>query len=207
MDTVNIPTKGKAVIRMRLQNYQGKSVFHCHFLTHEDEGMMALIEIVDGSPKTTTITPAGDTLVSHDYERRVQARFLQGSVLDNTDVTYQQLASPRFLPVNPSPAVNPAPALPKNAADYNMFFKLEAQQGGKALGELNRPATIEVKYSTRQVDPKKVKVDPTSIQLYSYDENQKAWSADGISVVGHTDNLLTCSTTRLGTFAVTGKII
>ena len=61
---------------MRLQNYQGKSVFHCHFLIHEDEGMMALIEIVDGSPQTQTITPAGGTFVSNDYENRVQARFL-----------------------------------------------------------------------------------------------------------------------------------
>ncbi|MGH3672417.1 MAG: hypothetical protein ACRDSH_17585, partial [Pseudonocardiaceae bacterium] len=98
--------------------------------------------------------------------------------------------------------VSPAPALPKGFADYDLFFKLEAQHGGKPLGELNRAATIEVKYSALQVD---AKVLPTSLRLYSYDENQKAWSTDGISVIARTDNLLTCSTTRLGKFAVTGK--
>ncbi|MGH3851445.1 MAG: multicopper oxidase family protein, partial [Pseudonocardiaceae bacterium] len=137
MDTINVPRGGNAVVRMRLQNFQGKSVFHCHLLTHEDEGMMALIEIVDGSPETTTITPTGDTFVSHDYENRVQVRFPKDSVLANTEVTYQYLASPNV------PTVNPAPALPTEFADYNTFFRLEAQQGGKALGELNRPAFID----------------------------------------------------------------
>lgn len=200
MDTINIPTSGRAVVRMRLQNFQGRSVFHCHFLSHEDEGMMALIEIVDGSPRTATITSAGGAIVSHDYENRVQARFLPNSVLADTEVTYQHLASPNF------PTANPAPALPQNAADYNRFFKLEAQQGGQALGELNRPATIDVKYSAKQPG-EQVNVHPNSVQLYSYDENLKAWSTAGISVITRTDNMLTCTTTKLGRFAVTGDII
>ena len=219
MDTVNIPMHGKVRTRMRFQHFQGKSVLHCHFLPHEDDGMMSLVEILDGSPKIATITPTGDTIVSNDYENRVQARFLPNSVLANTQVTYQYLSSPNVQPLNPSPAVNQAPALPKNMADYNTFFKLEAQQGGKALSELNRPATIDVKYSTQQPNalrvetpqaedlPPTVKVDPRSIQLYSYDENQKTWTTDGISVIARTDNLVTCSTMRLGKFAVTGKII
>jgi hypothetical protein len=213
MDTANIPADGHIITRMRLQNFQGLSVFHCHILTHEDEGMMALIEIVDGSPKTVTITPTGGTVVSPDYTNRVQVRFLPGSVRADTEITYQHLSSPNV------PTVNPAPALPKNMADYNLFFNLGAQQGGKALGELNRPATIIVKYSAAQVvkytaaqtklDPKNVnpKVDPASIQLYSYDDNRKAWSPDGISLIGRTDDLVTCSTMRLGKFAVTGTIM
>ena len=52
------------------------------------------------------------------------------------------------------------------------FFKLEAQQGGKILSQLNRPATIDVKYSAKQSGDK-VKVHPNSVQLYSYDENLK----------------------------------
>ena len=209
MDTVNIPAQdrvqGSAVVRMRLQNFQGTSVFHCHLLTHEDEGMMAMIEIMDGSPRTAMITPAGDTLFSHDYANRVEARFFKDSVLANTEVTYQRLASPNVPTVSPAPAptVNQAPALPKEFADYDMFFKLEAQQGGKPLGELNRPATINVKYSAAQVDRK---ILPTSLRLYSYDENRQAWSPDGVSVIARTDNLLTCSTTKLGKFTVTGKV-
>jgi FtsP/CotA-like multicopper oxidase with cupredoxin domain len=208
MDTVNIPTKGRVIIRMRAQNFQGKSVFHCHFLTHEDEGMMALIEIVDGSPKTATITPTGDTLVSNDYNNRVQIRFLPGSVTNDTEVTYQYLTSPNVTAANPTATASLAPLLPKNAADYNMFFKLGAHQGGKALAELDRPATIEVKYSPQQVNPDLIdKVDKASVQLYFYDDSRKAWSADSISLIERKDNLLTCSTTKLGTFAVTGKII
>jgi FtsP/CotA-like multicopper oxidase with cupredoxin domain len=40
-DTVWIPAKGNAVIRMRFKQWRGKDVFHCHKLPHEDQGMMA----------------------------------------------------------------------------------------------------------------------------------------------------------------------
>lgn len=40
-DTIWIPAKGKAVIRVRFKQWRGKDVFHCHKLAHEDQGMMA----------------------------------------------------------------------------------------------------------------------------------------------------------------------
>ena len=197
MDTANIPANGKIVVRMRFENFQGKAVFHCHFLTHEDEGMMSVIEIVDGSPKTATITSAGGTFVSNDYENRVQARFLKGSVQTDTEVTYQYLASPNV------PTVNPATALPKVMADYNTFFSLTAKQGGQTVGELSRPVTIEVKYSAAQVD---VPMAMENIYLYRYDEDTQGWVTEGVSLIARAGNLLTCSTKKLGQFAVTGVI-
>ena len=197
MDTANIPANGRIVVRMRFQNYQGKSVFHCHFLTHEDEGMMSLIEVVDGSPRQATITPAGGTFVSNDYENRVQVRFLPGSVAADTDVTYQYRASPNV------PTRNPAAALPEGFADYNTFFALTATQGGNPVGELSRPATVEVKYSRAQID---THVSMSNVHLYRYDEPTQAWTTDGVSVIARTDGLLTASTKRLGAFSVSGEI-
>jgi FtsP/CotA-like multicopper oxidase with cupredoxin domain len=46
-DTIQLPTRGQVVIRMRFLNYLGKYPFHCHILNHEDHGMMANVEVVD----------------------------------------------------------------------------------------------------------------------------------------------------------------
>ena len=35
------------VIRMRFTDFTGKFVFHCHILNHEDNGMMAVVEVVE----------------------------------------------------------------------------------------------------------------------------------------------------------------
>lgn len=40
-DTVWIPGNGQVVIQSRYKEWRGKDVFHCHKLTHEDQGMMA----------------------------------------------------------------------------------------------------------------------------------------------------------------------
>jgi FtsP/CotA-like multicopper oxidase with cupredoxin domain len=40
-DTVWIPPNGTVVMRVRYKEWTGKDVFHCHKLTHEDQGMMA----------------------------------------------------------------------------------------------------------------------------------------------------------------------
>jgi len=40
-DTVWIPGNGTVVVRVRYKTWKGKDVFHCHKLTHEDQGMMA----------------------------------------------------------------------------------------------------------------------------------------------------------------------
>jgi FtsP/CotA-like multicopper oxidase with cupredoxin domain len=68
MDTIDVPFGGKAVIRHRFEKFTGRFVYHCHIIAHEDEGMMHLIEVVDGRPQTTLIK-AGETgtLNSEDY--------------------------------------------------------------------------------------------------------------------------------------------
>jgi FtsP/CotA-like multicopper oxidase with cupredoxin domain len=40
-DTVWIPPNGQVIIQSRYKEWRGKDVFHCHKLTHEDQGMMA----------------------------------------------------------------------------------------------------------------------------------------------------------------------
>ncbi len=47
-DTVVVPPNGRARIWVQYKNYTGKTVLHCHFLAHEDTGMMATVFI--GSP-------------------------------------------------------------------------------------------------------------------------------------------------------------
>jgi len=46
-DTVVVPHGGSVTIRHRFQQYSGRFVIHCHILPHEDEGMMAGVEVVD----------------------------------------------------------------------------------------------------------------------------------------------------------------
>jgi hypothetical protein len=47
-DTVIVPPNGRARIWVQYKNYTGKTVFHCHFLAHEDTGMMSTLFI--GNP-------------------------------------------------------------------------------------------------------------------------------------------------------------
>jgi len=44
-DTVMVPPNGRARIWVQFKNYTGKTVIHCHFLAHEDTGMMATLFI------------------------------------------------------------------------------------------------------------------------------------------------------------------
>lgn len=50
-DTVKIPhiskngTPGKVVVLMKFRKYTGSYVFHCHILAHEDNGMMAVVNV------------------------------------------------------------------------------------------------------------------------------------------------------------------
>jgi FtsP/CotA-like multicopper oxidase with cupredoxin domain len=45
-DTVNLPASGSVTMRTRFLDFPGKFVYHCHILMHEDNGMMAVIEVV-----------------------------------------------------------------------------------------------------------------------------------------------------------------
>jgi FtsP/CotA-like multicopper oxidase with cupredoxin domain len=44
-DTVMVPPNGRTRIWVQYKNYTGKTVFHCHFLAHEDTGMMSTLFI------------------------------------------------------------------------------------------------------------------------------------------------------------------
>lgn len=44
-DTVNIPANSSLRLRIPFIGITGKTVFHCHILDHEDNGMMAIIEV------------------------------------------------------------------------------------------------------------------------------------------------------------------
>lgn len=45
-DTVWLPPGGQVVFQMRYKQWRGKTVFHCHKLPHEDQGMMANVMFV-----------------------------------------------------------------------------------------------------------------------------------------------------------------
>ena len=44
-DTVNVPKHETVRLIVRYDRYPGKWMFHCHILTHEDHGMMGILEI------------------------------------------------------------------------------------------------------------------------------------------------------------------
>ncbi len=45
-DTVNVPAGGSVTVRVAFADFTGRTVFHCHILPHEDNGMMAVVKIV-----------------------------------------------------------------------------------------------------------------------------------------------------------------
>lgn len=45
-DTIPVPVNGNVTFRMRFSDFQGKFVWHCHALDHEDMGMMQLVDVV-----------------------------------------------------------------------------------------------------------------------------------------------------------------
>ncbi|WP_243437470.1 multicopper oxidase family protein [Streptomyces sp. FH025] len=49
-ETVNVPAHGNAVLRIRFDDFTGRTVLHCHILNHEDAGMMAVLDIVPDAP-------------------------------------------------------------------------------------------------------------------------------------------------------------
>jgi FtsP/CotA-like multicopper oxidase with cupredoxin domain len=44
-DVVNIPANGQVRVRIHFKDFTGRSVYHCHILDHEDQGMMGVIEV------------------------------------------------------------------------------------------------------------------------------------------------------------------
>lgn len=44
-DVVNVPRNSSVRVRVAFDRFAGKSVYHCHILDHEDQGMMGVIEV------------------------------------------------------------------------------------------------------------------------------------------------------------------
>jgi bilirubin oxidase len=44
-DTINVPRHETVRIIVHFDDYPGKWMFHCHILTHEDQGMMGILEL------------------------------------------------------------------------------------------------------------------------------------------------------------------
>ncbi|WP_240619308.1 multicopper oxidase domain-containing protein [Blastococcus sp. TF02-8] len=43
-DVVNIPAGGEVTVRVAFDDFGGRTVYHCHILDHEDNGMMGMSE-------------------------------------------------------------------------------------------------------------------------------------------------------------------
>jgi FtsP/CotA-like multicopper oxidase with cupredoxin domain len=43
-DVVNIPAGGEVTVRVAFDDFGGRTVYHCHILDHEDNGMMGVVE-------------------------------------------------------------------------------------------------------------------------------------------------------------------
>ena len=48
-DVVNVPARSEVTVRVAFDTYAGRTVYHCHILDHEDNGMMAVVECVPSS--------------------------------------------------------------------------------------------------------------------------------------------------------------
>jgi FtsP/CotA-like multicopper oxidase with cupredoxin domain len=44
-DVVNVPASSSVKVRIRFSDFAGRSVYHCHILDHEDQGMMGVIDV------------------------------------------------------------------------------------------------------------------------------------------------------------------
>ena len=45
-NVVNVPARSSTVVRIAFDAYTGPTVYHCHILDHEDNGMMGVIDVV-----------------------------------------------------------------------------------------------------------------------------------------------------------------
>lgn len=44
-DVVNVPARSQVRVRIAFDDFAGRSVYHCHILDHEDQGMMGVVEV------------------------------------------------------------------------------------------------------------------------------------------------------------------
>ena len=44
-DVVNVPARGQVKVLISFEDFPGRTVYHCHILDHEDQGMMGTVEV------------------------------------------------------------------------------------------------------------------------------------------------------------------
>ena len=65
-DTVFIPPFGQTIIYQRFggaNSFVGKTVYHCHFLDHEDQGMIAAFLVADPNSGSSSLYLRGSALL------------------------------------------------------------------------------------------------------------------------------------------------
>src|SRR5262249_44638944 len=50
VDVINVPAGTTVVIRIDFEDFLGEFVYHCHRVDHEDDGMMALVNVIPQAP-------------------------------------------------------------------------------------------------------------------------------------------------------------
>jgi FtsP/CotA-like multicopper oxidase with cupredoxin domain/peroxiredoxin len=72
-DTLFVPARKKATIRLRFLDFTGKSVMHCHILDHAENGMMRAFRIDAGAGRALDSGRAGKGLGLAELPRRAPA--------------------------------------------------------------------------------------------------------------------------------------
>ena len=44
-DVVDVPARGTVTVRIAFDDFDGRAVYHCHILDHEDNGMMGVVRV------------------------------------------------------------------------------------------------------------------------------------------------------------------
>ncbi|PWQ99261.1 multicopper oxidase family protein [Leucothrix arctica] len=183
-DTIDVPHGGKAVIRHRFEKFTGIFPMHCHVIAHEDEGMMHLCEVVDGSPVTSSIVASvggsvncnAQTSNDVDAESRLRIEFAAGSLSADATVEYQF-------------ELQPVELVDVGMAVLERSFYLESSEPLTDKGV----ARVTVHYAqalTRGND-----YDTSTVALYSWDESNGVWTTDGITVdtLAEDSGILVCT--------------
>lgn len=176
MDNIDVPFRGKAIVRIRFEKFPGITVFHCHVLAHEDEGMMYLVEMVDPTPVTSLISAtSGGTLASQDASKRMTAEFPAGAFAADTPATYQFLLDMPYSSTDGSVgSLSTGDGTVGNLYGLERYFRLTSDSS------LTGSATVTVNYP---LDLSRGEVyDPATVRLYRGD-GMGGWTTDGITHV------------------------
>lgn len=103
-DTVFIPPFGYTIIQSRFgesKAWTGKTVYHCHFLDHEDQGMIAAMIIADPDDPSTQAAPATTTtpVPPTDAPKEIPNGTVEGAADNDTSAAKDLVHALTFLVV------------------------------------------------------------------------------------------------------------